>query len=56
MLIQQTHFPQSGPNWGKIVLLSLVAIGLGIAVYQITKPVKFKTQPNPKQKPGDKTA
>jgi hypothetical protein len=53
MLIEQIHFPQSGPNWGKIALISLVVIGLGVVVYQITKPVKLKIKP--KTDPGDKT-
>ncbi len=45
MLIQQIHFPQSGPNWGKIALISLVVITTGIIIYKLTTPVKDKIKP-----------
>jgi hypothetical protein len=42
MLIQQTHFPQTSPDWLKIGLISLGIIAGGIIIYQITKPAKIK--------------
>ena len=51
MLIQQTHFPQSGPNWGNIVLISLAVIATGIIIYKIAAPVKDKV----KLETGNKT-
>lgn len=53
MLIQQTHFPQVGPNWGKIALIAAGAIIVGCIAYNAFKPVKVRIEPKPK--PGDKT-
>ncbi|MDO9000232.1 MAG: hypothetical protein Q7W45_10745 [Bacteroidota bacterium] len=45
MLIEQIHFPQNGPNWGKIALVSLSLIAAGVIIYQITKSIKPKIEP-----------
>lgn len=42
MLIEQIHFPQSGPNWGKIALITLTVIATGIIIYKLTVPDKNK--------------
>ena len=51
MLIQQTHFPQTSPDWLKIGLISLGIIAGGIIIYQITKPTKMKLKPEFEKKP-----
>ncbi len=53
MLIQQTHYPQSGPNWGKIISISASLIVCGIMAYQVFKPITAKI--SNKSKPQDKT-
>lgn len=55
MLIQQIHFPQSGPNWGKIALVSLGIIITGVITYQVYKSIKLKIEPIDKLDSGKKT-
>ena len=42
MLIQQTHFPQSGPNWGKMTLIAAGITIIGIILYNAVKPENEK--------------
>jgi hypothetical protein len=42
MLIQQTHFPNKGPNWGGIILVTLAVVALGVMAYNTSTPSNFK--------------
>ncbi|MFN7912761.1 MAG: hypothetical protein ACK5QC_13135 [Bacteroidota bacterium] len=53
MLIQQTHFPQSGQNWGKVLLIGAGILTAGYIAYHLFKPVKLKIEP--KTKAADRT-
>lgn len=53
MLIEQIHYPQSGPNWGKIALITAGVIIVGFMAYNAFKPIKVKIELEPK--PDDKT-
>jgi hypothetical protein len=37
MLIEQVHFPKTGPNWTSITLWTIGLIALGAIVYKVTK-------------------
>ena len=50
MLIEQTHFPQSGPNLGKMALITSVVIIIGWIAYNVFKPSKVKIEPQPLDK------
>lgn len=52
MLIEQTHFPLGGgPNWGKIILISVAFIAGGVIVYKIFGPPKIaKNHESPNKK------
>lgn len=45
MIFKQIHTLPTNPNWGKITLISLAAIGAGFIVYQIAKSYKLNVQP-----------
>jgi hypothetical protein len=45
MIFKQIHTLPTNPNWGKITLISLAAIGAGCIVYQIAKSYKLNVQP-----------
>ena len=50
MLIEQIHFPQSGPNWGKIALGTFVILSIAVVAYVVVKKPTYT--PKPKQKDG----
>lgn len=49
MLIEQTHFPLSGPNWGNIAIGAIVLLSIGAIVYVKFKPAKIVTKPRQKK-------
>jgi len=50
MLLEQTHFPINGPNWGKIALITTGVIIVGYIAYNAFKPLKVKIEPKLKDK------
>lgn len=47
MLLEQIHFPISGPNWNKILLGTVVIISVGAIFHYATKhseALKFKAK------------
>jgi hypothetical protein len=42
MLIEQTHFPHKGPNWGGIIFVTLAVVALGFMAYNTAQPSKLK--------------
>ncbi len=42
MLIEQTHFPHKGPNWGGIILVTVAVVAIGLMAYNNTQPIKLK--------------
>jgi hypothetical protein len=52
MLIEQTHFPHKGPNWGAIILISSVVITLALLFYkkQIQSKLRKKDQSDENKK------
>ncbi len=46
MLIEQIHFPQKGPNWGGIILVTIAVVALGVMAYKTSTPsnLKFKKE------------
>ena len=42
MLIEQTHFPQKGPNWGGIILVTIAVVALGVMAYKTSAPSNLK--------------
>jgi hypothetical protein len=53
MLFKQIHSLPSGPNWGKIGLVTAAIIAIGLIAYEIRKPGKNNTALIPKI--GDKS-
>lgn len=49
MLIEQTHFPISGPNWSRIIIISVVLIGVGVIAYKVFVPQKTETKIKPEK-------
>ena len=45
MLLEQTHFPQTGPNWGTVIFVTLGAAAIGYMVYNLTIRQVPKTRP-----------
>ena len=37
MLIEQVHFPKTGPNWTSITLWTIGIIAVGVTIYVVTK-------------------
>jgi hypothetical protein len=52
MLIEQTHFPLSGPNWSKIILISLTCIAIGVIAYKVIAPAKIIAKLKTKEDEG----
>lgn len=53
MIFKQIHSFPTGPNWGKIALITVVVLIAGCIAYNAVKLVKVKIEP--KLNPGDKT-
>ena len=54
MCIEQYHFQQSGPSWGKIAIVSLIVISASLIVYKLgaIKPIKIEPQPEKEKESG----
>lgn len=52
MIFKQIHSFPTGPNWGKIALITVVAIIAGYIAYNTVKLGKVKIEPQPE--PGDR--
>lgn len=55
MLIKQTHFPlgSKDSNWGIIVLVAVIAIGIGFVVYQNTDEAILDNSQNQNDDPRE---
>lgn len=49
MIFEQTHFPQSGPSWSRIIIISIVLIGVSVIAYKAFVPVKIATKIKPEK-------
>lgn len=44
MLLEQTHYPVKGLNWGKIAIVSAISICAGLVIYAIMRKNQLKAK------------
>ena len=46
MLIEQTHFPKRGPNWGSIALFTFIGVSVILVTYKHINSTKINIDSN----------